>query len=136
MRVQQQIDTLMQAVGRGTPMHEIMRAEEAKLGNRVVKPGDEPWLPSKDWHSTVVVSVNDKTKDVRLVAILALDPGRGALSRTVSGITAAGLVPCIVAPTREMRATCQRWGWVRTNDGAGWDHEEQWRPSILAMRGK
>ena len=133
MNIQGQIDALMEAISNGTPMHVLMRAEEEKLGNRVVVPGDEPWLSPDDWHSTVVVSVDDRARDVRLIAILALDPGTGALRRTVAGIKAAGLTPCIIAPTHEMRATCKRWGWVRTNVGRGWNHEEQWRPHALAL---
>lgn len=136
MRVQEQIDALMKAISSGAPMHAIMRAEEEKLGNEIIKPGDVPWLAAEDWHSTVVVSVNRATRDARLIAILALEPGSGALRRTVAAIQDAGLTPCIIAPTREMRATVTRWGWHRKDVGDGWNHEEQWRPHPLAFRGK
>lgn len=120
------IEALFEALDAGQRIEEIMREEERAAGRRVVLPGDEPWLSSDDWHPTVVVSIDKR--EVRLVAILALRPGSGAFSRTVAGIRSAGLLPVIVEPTREMRATLLRWGWSVRRSGVGFESEEQWRP--------
>lgn len=120
------MDALFSSLDKGGKMHEIMRANEVAAGYRVVLPGTVDWLSAADWHPTITVSTDGKT--VRLVAILALNPGKGALRRTVAGIMGAGLVPCIVEPTREMRSTMQRWNWKCKRVGYGMDCEEQWRP--------
>lgn len=126
MTIQQTIDALLAQLDRGTPMQDIMRANERAAGYRVVVPGDVPWLSVADWHPTVTVSIDRNV--VRLVAILANNPGNGALRRTVSGILAAGLTPCVIEPTHEMRATMKRWNWKCRRKGHGLDTEEQWTP--------
>ena len=123
---QQVMDAMFAVMNGGRPIHEIMRDNEAADGCRVVLPGDEPWLSASDWHPTVTVSRHGNT--VRLVAILAKSPGNGAFRRTIAGIIDAGLVPCVVAPTMEMRATLKRWKWKCRHVGYGMDCEEQWRP--------
>jgi hypothetical protein len=123
--IQEMIEQVLIADDRH-PMHEIMREEERASGHQVVIPGDEPWLAADDWHETIVVSRNGK--EIRLIALYTSTPGRGAFRRTVSGILDAGLVPVIIAPTREMRETMIRWNWFPRHVGSGWNHEEQWRP--------
>lgn len=108
------------------PMHEIMRDDEVQRGHKIIVPGDRPWLSKEDWVDSVTVSQSGR--EIRLVAILATRPGNGAFRRTVTGILDAGLVPVVVAPTREMRETMQRWNWFPRHVGSGWGHEEQWRP--------
>lgn len=125
---QQFMDALFAALNDGRPMQYIMRENERAEGYRVVLPGEESWLSADDWDPTVTVSVDEKRKTVRLVAILAKQPGTGALRRTIRAILAAGLTPCIVEPTREMRATMQRWNWYPRRQGRDLNTEEQWRP--------
>lgn len=120
------MDALIAAISDGRPMHEIMRANEREAGYAVVLPGEVSWLSIDDWDPTVTVSVNDK--EVRLVAILAKRPGNGAFRRAVKAILDAGLTPCVIEPTREMRATMRRWNWYPRRVGSGMDSEEQWRP--------
>lgn len=127
VRAEGYIDRLFAALDAGTRIEDIMREEERAAGRQVVVPGEVGWLSADDWHHTVVVSIDGS--DVRLVAILALRPGSGALTRTVAGILSAGLRPVIVEPTREMRATCQRWGWLVERHGKGFDGEERWMPT-------
>lgn len=110
----------------GRPAFEVMRADETARGNEIVVPGETSWLPSEDWDPTIVVSRSGK--EIRLIAILALNPGRGAFRRTLAGIMSAGLTPVVIAPTSLMRSTLKRWGWFPRHIGKGWDHEEQWRP--------
>ena len=134
MDVHKELDRLFAAMEGGTPIHEYMRADERAAGRRVVIPGEVAWLAAADWNPTVVVSVDRKV--VRLVAILALNPGTGALRRTVAAIIDAGLTPCIVAPTREMRQTMKRWKWKCRHVGYGSQSEEQWKPRRLTMAGR
>lgn len=110
----------------GVRLHEVMRADERAKGHRVVVPGGEPWLPAVDWDATSVVSVDGNV--VRLVAILALNPGNGAFRRLIAAIQTAGLTPHISTPTREMRDTLRRWGWKGKHRGWGDDVEEIWKP--------
>lgn len=124
---QQMMNALFATLNDGRPIHEIMRANERDSGCRVVLPGETPWLSADDWHPTITVSRNGS--EVRLVAILAKNPGNGALRRTVRGILDAGLTPVVIEPTHEMRATMQRWKWRKRISGYGFfDREEQWRP--------
>lgn len=124
----ERVEALFAAMDSGRPMVEIMRDDERAAGRTVVVPGDVPWLTTEDWHHSVVVSVDDKR--ARLVAIIANNPGTGALRRTVAGIVAAGLKPVIVEPTREMRETMKRWGWRRSAVGHGHLSEERWSPPL------
>lgn len=123
-----QLDRLFQQIDAGARMENIMRGDEVKAGRRVVIPGDEPWLPAEDWHQTNVVSVDGLT--VRLIAISALKPGHGAFRRLIAAIQAAGLSPCIVEPSREMRETLKRWGWKGRRYGFGFESEERWKPRL------
>lgn len=112
------------------PIWEIMRENEREAGNEVIVPGSVDWLPAVDWDPTIVVS--RRGRDVRLIAILAANPGNGAFRRLVAAIQEAGLVPVIIAPSLEMRETVRRWGWYRRYVGSGFEQEEQWRPRVKA----
>ncbi len=126
MDAQTHIAKLFTALDSGQRMEDIMRADERAKGYRVVLPGEVPWLPAEDWHQTIVVSIDGKR--VRLVAILASRPGNGAFRRLVAAIQAAGLIPVVIEPTREMRETLTRWRWKRRYAGYGFETEEHWRP--------
>ena len=120
---------MLDALDRGDTMSDYLRERERKAGNVVVLPGSEPWLSLDDWDPSIIVS--RRGREVRLVAILARVPGSGALTRTVAGIIAAGLVPVICEPTVEMRATMKRWRWKRRLVGSTFeDREEQWLPKV------
>ncbi len=128
------LDKLFAAIDAGTPIHEFMRDNERAAGRTVVVPGSVPWLSADDWDPTVVVSREGNR--VRLVAILALNPGRGALKRTVAGIQEVGLEPCIVEPTRELQETLRRWGWRSRRVGSGMESETIWYPRRRAARAR
>lgn len=125
-QIAQQLERIFAAIDTGEGIHGMMRADESVLGRRVVVPGDEPWLSADDWDPTVVVSIDGQ--QVRLIAILARNPGNSAFRRTVAGIQAAGLTPCVVCPSREMRETLKRWGWRGRHVGDGFGTEERWYP--------
>lgn len=129
MGLEAALERILANIDAGGHTHDLMRADEAARGFTVIRPGERPWLPAQDWHETIVVSQDGDR--VRLVAILAKRPGTGALTRAIAAITAAGLAPVIVEPTREMRETCRRWGWKMRRAGHDFDtFEEQWRPRI------
>ena len=118
---------MFDALDRGQSVADYMRDDERSAGNVVVLPGSEPWLSLEDWDPSIVVS--RRGKEIRLVALLARHPGQGALRRTVTGIIGAGLVPIIVEPSAEMRATVKRWRWKRRLIGSSFeDREEHWLP--------
>jgi hypothetical protein len=78
------------------PIWEVMREDEFARGYDVIVPGDEPWFPAADWHSTSVVSKS--LTEVRIIAINAEKRNQGALHRMVDSIVACGLCPVIVGP--------------------------------------
>jgi hypothetical protein len=124
--VQEQMDSLFAALDSGIPMEVIMRKMERDAGRRVVVPGEVEWLPEADWLASVVVSIDGIR--VRIIAIAAKEPGKGAFRRLVAGIQAAGLIPCVVAPVQEMRETLRRWKWKGRTIGYGFEAEERWEP--------
>lgn len=120
-------EMIEQLVGTSRPLWEIMRRDEISKGNTVIVPGDRLWLSADDWDSTIIVS--QKGREIRLIAILARDPGTGAFRRTVTGILGAGLVPVIIEPMGVMAIILRRWNWSKRIVGSGFMHrEEQWRP--------
>ncbi len=124
MNLAAQFGEILNAMSMGVAIHDLMRSNERKAGYRVVVPGDVPWLSREDWDNTVVVSI-DKNR-VRLVAILARNPGSGAFRRTIDGIRSAKLIPVVVEPTLEMQATLKRWGWRGRRVGNGTDVQTVW----------
>lgn len=110
---------------------EAMREDERAAGFRVVLPGDEPWLPSLDWHDDVTVSTDGKI--VRIIAIRARKENDGAFSRLVTGIIRAGLTPVVIEPMLSMPGIMARWKWERREFGEGFTREEQWWPTTEWM---
>ena len=98
---------------------EAMRQDERKKGYRIILPGDEPWLPRIDWPDNICISQSGNK--VRIIAIYAREPGKGAFRRMIDGIKAAGLTPVVVCPFSHMEEILTRWGW--TNHG-----NEEWTP--------
>ena len=125
--IQAAFERILAEIDKGGSVADLMRADETAAGRLVIRPGQQPWLAADDWDESVVVSI-DRGR-VRLVALLARNPRHGALRRTIDGIKAAGLVPVIVEPVREMRETCRRWGWKMKHVGNSFEtREEQWMP--------
>lgn len=120
------LDRLFAQLDRGASVADIMREDERMAGYKVIRPGDIPWLSLEDWDPSIVVSLDGNR--VRLVAILARNPGNGALRSLIAAIEAQGLVPQIIAPTHEMRVTVKRWGWRMRMKGSGFEAQEIWYP--------
>lgn len=107
----------------------VMYEEEAKLGARPL-PIElrSALMPSAEWERGVITRKGD---EIRLVAILAKQPGSGAFRRLIAAVEAADLRPVIVCPVGEvMPAIMKRWKWTRTlhRDGDLLDVREEWRP--------
>jgi len=101
--------------------------DELAAGRTVIRPGDAPWLPTSDWNPGSVCAIDGIY--ARLILIDALRPGTGALTRTLSAIKAAGMIPCVVDPTRELAATLTRRGWKSRLHGSTFeDRETRWTP--------
>lgn len=124
------IERLFAILDKGGSISEVMRDDERAAGHKVILPGEVEWLPLADWDPTIVVSLDGNK--VRLVAILARNPGNGAFRRLVATIAASGLTPQIIAPTNEMRATVKRWGWRIRTKGSGFEAQEIWYPRARA----
>ena len=129
--IKRMVERIEVALSLGVQIYSLMRADETAKGYRVVRPGEAPWLPRKDWHETVVVSVDGER--VRLVAILAKQPGQRAFTRLVEAVRAAGMIPCVFEPTPELAATLKRWKWRERISGAGAEREVWWEPRRSGM---
>lgn len=107
---------------------EALREDERAAGFDPVHPGEREWFSAADWSAGDVVSVRKRI--VRIVAIKARDPGKGAFSRLITAIAVAGLTPVIVEPMFSMPDILTRWGWKRSVVGKGFDREEIWMPTV------
>ena len=108
------------------PIAAIVKSEQ-KRNFRVIRPGDVPWFSSKDWVKESVVSVSGKL--VRLVLLHAVEPGKGAFSRTLKGLVDAGYKPAVIDPTKEFAETLRRRGWKGRLCGSDFEtFEYVWKP--------
>lgn len=101
----------------GADIPALIREDERREGNAIVKPGTATWLPARDWHPDTVVSVTPSGR-IRLILLRANHPGRGALTRLLGEI---GNRAEILAPTLKLEAALKRRGWRRAGD-------DTWRP--------
>ncbi len=109
---------------------------EIKRGFKVVRPGDQPWFRANDWRAASVASIDGKR--VRLVLIHSFESGKGAFTRTVAAIIAAGLTPSVIDPTPELSTALHRRGWRGRSRGTGFeDFETAWYPrrTVAASNG-
>lgn len=108
------------------PVAAIVEDETAR-GFKVVRPGEVAWLPMEDWRPASVASINGDT--VRLVLIHSHESGKGALTRCIAAIIAAGLKPTVLEPTPQLADTLRRRGWkARRRMLPRDDHETVWSP--------
>jgi hypothetical protein len=109
------------------PVAAIVESEEAR-GFKVIRPGNVPWFQASDWRAASVASIHGVR--ARLVLLHAVESGRGAMTRTIAGVKAAGLLPVVVEPTRELAATLSRRGWKPHDEGTTFeDCETVWTSS-------
>ncbi len=114
-------------------LQERMIRDEERRGFKVIRVGEEPlFLPSEDWHSLSFVSRN--RRDIRLVGIIALNPGTGAFSRLVDKIIFSGMRPILVHPTYDSADIVQRWGWQHQVVGNGMSREDWFVPTKKWMQ--
>jgi len=106
-----------------------MYEEEAKIGALPLT-GEllAAIMPAAEWERGVITRQGD---EIRLVAILAKQPGNGAFKRMLAAIKAAGLRPVIVSPVGPVMPTLMRkWRWRRTIVGLDFGRYEEWRPPL------
>jgi hypothetical protein len=109
------------------PIRAIVDGEK-KRGFRVVRPGDEGWFRAGDWRVDSVASVVHG-KTVRLVLLHAFQSGKGAFTRTLQGIAAAGLSATVIDPTPEFAEALNRRGWRGKSVGHSFETRETiWKP--------
>ena len=124
MSLETLLDKIMQD---GYNPSQAIADSESAVGHTVIRPGEASWLPADDWNPGSVCSINGMF--ARLVLIDALRPGTGALTRTLAAIKSAGMIPCVVDPTRELAATLERRGWKSKQHGTTFeDRETRWTP--------
>lgn len=112
--------------GGGNGAENLCAIERAR-GNAIVAVGTVPWLSAKDWGPRDVVALDGD--EVRIVAIAATRPGRGAFRRLLIGIEEAGLKPVVICPFETMRGILERWGWSETRTGTDFEsRSDEWRP--------
>jgi len=112
--------------GKHDPVAAIVQSERDR-GFKVIRPGDAPWFRAMDWRYTSVASIDGNT--ARLVLLHAFEEGKGAFTRTIAGINAAGLRPAVIEPTSELADTLGRKGWRGQSRGRSFETRETvWRP--------
>lgn len=104
----------------------IKRGEISK-GYEIVNPGQYRWFNCWEFYDAIL---SKDGRAIRIVAVIAKNPGTGAFSRLVSGICAEGLKPVVVTPLPEMEAILRGWRWRGVvTPGSYSDREAQWWPS-------
>lgn len=109
------------------PVSEIVSAESLR-GFFIIRPAQAVWFLASDWKPTSVASITPRGI-ARLVLIDAVQPGTGALTRTLAAIQAAGLKPAVIDPNERLAKTLARRGWRGRLRGAAFeDRETIWTP--------
>ena len=123
--LRQKLGGLLDKILSGYDLVAAIVESESSRGFRVIRPGDAPWFRATDWRAASVASIDGKR--ARLVLLHALESGRGAMTRTISGIVEAGLTPAIIDPTRDLAATLKRRHWRSREEGSTFeDRENVW----------
>lgn len=89
-------------------VRQVIARDELARGFTLVEVGSA-LLPNEDWHQDTIVSRHGDA--VRLVLLVATNPGAGALTSLLARIKAAGLRAQIIAPTRSLADALLRRGW-------------------------
>lgn len=118
----QMVDDILS--GKSDPIANLVSMEQSR-GFRIIRPGQAPWFRATDWRAASVASIDGKR--ARLVLLHAFQSGKGAFTRTISGILAAGLAPSVIEPTHELAEALQRRGWRERRLSSGM-RETIWYP--------
>ncbi len=135
MTLESLLDGILDGTLSDEQLQERMIRDEECRGFEVIRVGQEPlYLPPEDWHPLSFVSRH--RRDIRIVGIIALNPGTGAFSRMVDKIINAGMRPILVHPTYDSADIVQRWGWRHQVVGNGKSHEDCFVPTKEWMKGR
>jgi hypothetical protein len=102
---------------------ERMRSTELEQGFTIV---DAQWIDWNDWMESTIITQDGKR--IRLVALEAREPGKGAFTRLIAKIWKAGLIPVIVEPNRSLTDWCLRHDYRCRRIGKGRFAHEVWYP--------
>jgi hypothetical protein len=105
---------------------ERMKETEREQGFTIVT--DAPWLDWDDWSPFTIISQDGGR--VRLVALEAKRPGKGAFTRLVERISRARLTPVLVEPSQLLTDWAVRHDWRRRRIGKGRFAHEIWYPRL------
>lgn len=100
-----------------------LRTIERAKGFTII--ADAAWLDPADW--VECLATQDRNR-VRLVLLHARTPGKGAFTKLIAGIWAAGLEPVIVEPSQTLIDWCNRHNYRRRVVGIGQDRHAVWYP--------
>jgi hypothetical protein len=129
MSIDYEIARIFDAVRSGRCISELIADDEIQAGRRVVRPGEATWLPEEDWESGTVCSLDGKR--ALLILLHSREQGKGAFTRLITALYAAGKTPFVIAPTWEFQKTLMRHGWRP----AGLHGQDAWRkPRRAASR--
>lgn len=115
----------MKRLARLGPVAVAVEMEENR-GHRVVRPGDRDWLPKADWCDETICSISGPL--ARLVLLVARHPRKGAFTRLLAAVRAAGLYPVVASPTGSFEAYLVASGWRQEIVGTGFLRDDLWHP--------
>lgn len=105
-----------------------MRECEVLQGFTIVS--EAKWLERADWDQWTIVSQDSRR--IRLVALSARQPGKGAFTRLIAEIFKAGLVPVLVEPNQSLIDWCHRHQFRKRTIGRGQFKHDVWYPKRCA----
>jgi hypothetical protein len=86
-----------------------MIEHERSMGFAILRVGEVDFLPIEDWLPATIVSTDGAR--VRLVALVARNPGHGAFRRLVKAIIERSFEPVVVEPFERLASHLERNGW-------------------------
>lgn len=103
-----------------------MRDYQVELGRTLVPLGAKLPFPVPHWDwKEALIAVDDRF--ARIIMVESTRHRRGALTRLVKNIKAAGLIPVICAPMgKQMPAILEHWGWIRLPG-----NEDEWVEPVI-----
>jgi hypothetical protein len=118
-----------------TYLHSLFGLSREEIGRKIVEGElaqgfaivkDAVWYDRKDWTRHTIISRDNNR--IRLVALEAKKPGKGAFTRLIANIQSAGLVPVLVEPNQTLIDWCNRRDYRSRRMGKGTLAHTIWYP--------
>lgn len=100
--------------------HELRHGRERILEAR--------WLDWNDWDRDTIITSSKTQPYLRLVLLVAKEPGKGAFTRLIANIKAEGLQPTLVEPSQSLIDWCNRHDWRSRIIGRNADRQTIYYP--------